>query len=146
MSFICFLDRFRQSKRTFFRSQEEGTILFWKGTEPVFRIYHHNWWNDHHLTSMNGAYYLSLLQNTVWSKLWFAATRYFQDSKIALQPIVQMQISHFSMRSFEAESSKTEIPLGQNFKVSFQMLRLENDLFPVSAFACDMPRQATWNK
>ena len=41
---------------------------------PIF----HAFLDDNgHLTSMDSARYLSLLQNTVWSKLWYVATRSF---------------------------------------------------------------------
>ena len=44
------------------------------GMVPIFHVFLDA---SGHFTSMNGARYLSLLQNTVWSKLWYAATRSF---------------------------------------------------------------------
>ena len=50
------------------------SVVLIDGMIPIF----HAFLDDNaHLTSINGARYLSLLQNTVWSKLWYTATRYF---------------------------------------------------------------------
>ena len=42
------------------------------GMVPIFHVFLDA---SGHFTSMNSACYLSLLQNTVWPKLWYAATR-----------------------------------------------------------------------
>ena len=63
--------------------------------------------DDAHLASVNGAYYLSLLQkNCLVEAVVRCDVLFCCVCKMALQPIVQMQFSHFSIRSFdEAESA-----------------------------------------
>ena len=56
---------------------ENHDFFFVALIDDMVPIFHAFLDDNGHLTPMNSARYLSLLQNTVWSKLWYAATRSF---------------------------------------------------------------------